>query len=242
MPLQPKATQLAFDHDQRALIDTTFVVFDLETTGLRPDTDRITEVGAVKVRGGEVLGEFQTLVHPGVAVPPAITAVTGISDALVATAPPIATVLPMFVEFLEGAVLVAHNAPFDTGFLDAALVRHGYPRLAHDVVDTARLARRLVRDEVRDRRLATLARFFRSRTTPVHRALEDARATVDVLHGLVERVGNLGVHTLEELQSYSSRVSPAQRRKRVLAEAMPSAEGLVTWVPSQLAPKPITSA
>lgn len=111
MPLQPDATQLAFDHDQRALVDTTFAVFDLETTGLRPDEDRITEVGAVKVRGGVVLGEFQTLVHPGVTVPPAITAVTGISDALVADAPPLSAVLPMFVEFLEGTVLVAHNAP-----------------------------------------------------------------------------------------------------------------------------------
>ena len=81
--------------------------------------------------------------------------------------------------------------PFDTGFLNAALVRHGYQRLSHDVVDTARLARRLVRDEVRDRRLATLARFFRSPTTPVHRALEDARATVVVLHGLLERAGTI---------------------------------------------------
>lgn len=226
MPLQPTATQLALDHDQRALIDATFVVFDLETTGLRPDEDRITEVGAVKVRGGEVLGEFQTLVHPGVAVPPAITAVTGISDALVAEAPPIETVLPMFAEFLEGAVLVAHNARFDTSFLDAALVRHGYPPLSHDVVDTARLARRLVRDEVRDRRLATLARFFRSRTTPVHRALEDARATVDVLHGLLERAGTIGVTTVEDLLDQQRSRSEPAFRKRGLAEGAPDAPGV----------------
>ncbi len=225
MPLQP-ATQLALDHDQRALIDTTFVVLDLETTGLRPDDDRITEVGAVKVRGGEVLGEFQTLVHPGVPVPPAITAVTGISDALVAEAPPLPTVVPMLLEFLDGAVLVAHNARFDTGFLDAALVRLGYPRLSNDVVDTARLARRLVRDEVRDRRLATLARFFRSRTTPVHRALEDARATVDVLHGLLERAGAIGVTTVEDLLDQQRSRSEPAFRKRGLADGAPDAPGV----------------
>ena len=226
MPLQPDATQLAFDHDQRALVDTTFAVFDLETTGLRPDEDRITEVGAVKVRGGVVLGEFQTLVHPGVTVPPAITAVTGISDALVADAPPLSAVLPMFVEFLEGTVLVAHNAPFDTGFLNAALVRHGYQRLSHDVVDTARLARRLVRDEVRDRRLATLARFFRSPTTPVHRALEDARATVVVLHGLLERAGTIGVTTVEDLLDQQRSRSEPAFRKRGLADGAPDTPGV----------------
>jgi len=223
---RPDARQLVLDHDQRALVDTTFVVLDLETTGLRPDDDRITEVGAVKVRGGEVLGEFQTLVHPGTAVPPAITAVTGISDAMVRDAPPLATVLPMLLEFLTGAVLVAHNARFDTGFLDAALVRHGYQRLTNDVVDTARLARRLVRDEVRDRRLATLARIFRSRTTPNHRALQDARATVDVLHGLLERAGTIGVTTVEDLLDQQRSRSEPAFRKRSLADGAPDAPGV----------------
>lgn len=226
MPRRPAARQLTLDHDQRALVDTTFVVLDLETTGLRPAQDRITEVGAVKVRGGRVLGEFQTLVHPGVEVPPAITAVTGISDAMLADAPPLATVLPMLLEFLDGGVLVAHNAPFDTGFLDAALVRHGYPRLCLGVVDTARLARRLVRGEVRDRRLATLARFFRARTTPVHRALQDARATVDVLHGLLERSGAVGVTTLEDLLDQQRSRSEPAFRKRSLADGAPDAPGV----------------
>lgn len=226
MPPPHDAQQLALDHDARALIDTTFVVLDLETTGLRPDDDRITEVGAVKVRGGVVLGEFQTLVHPGVAVPPAITAVTGISDGMLRDAPPLATVLPMLLEFLAGTVLVAHNARFDTGFLDAALVRHGYQRLANDVVDTARLARRLVRDEVRDRRLATLAKFFRARTTPTHRALQDARATVDVLHGLLERAGTIGVTTVEDLLDQQRSRSEPAFRKRSLADGAPDAPGV----------------
>lgn len=218
--------QLTFDHDARALVDTTFVVLDLETTGLRPDEDRITEVGAVKVRGGRLLGEFQTLVAPGVAVPPRVTAVTGLSDALLADAPPLSAVLPMLLEFLGNHVLVAHNARFDTGFLDAALARHGYPRLTLDVVDTARLARRLVRDEVRDRRLATLARFFRARTTPTHRALADARATVDVLHGLLERAGTVGVTTVEDLLDQQRSRSEPAFRKRGLADGAPDAPGV----------------
>ncbi|HUG83173.1 MAG TPA: exonuclease domain-containing protein, partial [Euzebya sp.] len=138
------------------LIDTTFVVVDLETTGGSPTSDRITEVGAVKIRGGEVIGELSTLVDPGIAVPTSITALTGISSALVAGRPSIASVLPSFLEFARGAALVAHNARFDTSFLTAALQRLSYPPLDHPVVCTAQLARRLVDDELGNRRLGTL--------------------------------------------------------------------------------------
>lgn len=198
----------------------TFVVLDLETTGLRAGQDRITEVGAVKVRGGEVLGELHTLVHPGRPIPPAITAVTGITDALVADAPPMAAVLPSLLRFLDDAVFVAHNAPFDLGFLRAAASAAGAPPLDPVTVDTARLARRLLRDEVRDCRLATLARHLRARTTPEHRALADARATMDVLHGLLERAGSLGATTLEDLRELSrSRSDRSFRRIGLVADA-----------------------
>ncbi len=146
---------------------------------------------------------------------------------MVAGAPRIESALPAFLEFARGAVLVAHNAPFDVGFLRhyAALQAVPWPRF--DVLDTAKLARRvLTRDDAPDCKLATLARVFHATTTPNHRALSDARATVDVLHGLVERLGNLGVHTLEELQTFSSRVSTAQRRKRHLAEQLPHLPGV----------------
>jgi DNA polymerase-3 subunit epsilon len=124
-------------------------------------------------------------------------------------------------------VLVAHNAPFDLGFLRAACERAGHPWPAFDSVDTARLARRvLTRDEAPDCKLATLSRLFRTSTAPCHRALADAEATVDVLHGLLDRVGNLGVQSLEELRTFTAQVSPAQRRKRHLAEALPSAPGV----------------
>ena len=222
--------QATFEDLGVPLADVTFVVVDLETTGSSPAGSQITEVGAVKVCGGQVLGEFQTLVRPASPIPPFISVRTGITNAMVADAPSIRTVLPEFLQFAAGSVLVAHNAGFDVSFLKAAAAETGHPWPGFAVIDTVRLARQLVhKDEAPNHKLASLARLFGAATTPDHRALHDARATVDVLHGLIERVGNLGVHTLEELQSYSSRVSTAQRRKRFLAEAMPSAPGVYVF-------------
>jgi len=222
--------QGTFDELGSPLSQTTFVVVDLETTGGAPTSAAITEVGAVRVRGGEVLGEFQTLVHPGAPIPPFIAVLTGITDSMVASAPGIHAVLPAFLEFSHGCVLVAHNAPFDIGFLRAAAEQTGHPWPGPQVLDTARLARRvLTRDEAANCKLATLARLFRSSTVPVHRALADARATVDVLHGLLERLGNRGVHTVEELATWQSAVTPAQRRKRHLAEALPHTPGVYVF-------------
>jgi DNA polymerase-3 subunit epsilon len=220
--------QSTFDELGRPLRDITFVVVDLETTGgSAAGGSSITEIGAVKVRSGEVLGEFQTLVKPGQAIPPFISVLTGITDLMVAGAPRIEAALPAFLEFARGSVLVAHNAPFDVGFLRyfSEQMGIGWPRF--EVLDTARLARRVVtRDDAPDCKLSSLARLFHASTTPNHRALADARATVDVLHGLMERLGNLGVHTIEELQTFSARVSTAQRRKRHLAESLPHAPGV----------------
>ena len=128
--------------------------------------------------------------------------------------------LPAFLEFARGAVLVAHNAGFDIGFLRAAAERCQIAWPRPPVLCTVRLARRvLTRDEAPSVRLSALARLFGAATTPTHRALDDARATVDVLHALIERVGNQGVHTYTDLRSYLPDVSPQQRRKRVLAAA-----------------------
>ncbi|MFK5583999.1 DEDD exonuclease domain-containing protein [Serinicoccus sp. LYQ131] len=222
--------QETFEDLGTSLSDVTFVVVDLETTGGSPSGSQITEIGAVKVRGGEVLGEFQTLVRPSTPIPPFISVLTGITNAMVGDAPPISTVLPQFLEFAAGSVLVAHNAGFDVSFLKAAAAETGHRWPAFGVVDTVRLARQLVhKDEAPNHKLGSLAALFGATTTPDHRALHDARATVDVLHALIGRVGNLGVHTLEELRSYSSRVSTAQRRKRFLAEAMPAAPGVYVF-------------
>nr|GID84708.1 DNA polymerase III subunit epsilon [Actinoplanes derwentensis] len=210
-----------------SLADATFVVLDLETTGGAPDGGGITEIGAVKVRGGQRLGEFATLVNPGVALPPFISVLTGITEAMLRPAPSIETVLPALLEFLRGAVLVAHNAPYDVGFLKAACARHGYPWPNPRVLDTAALARRaLTKDEVPNRKLGTLAHFFGAQVQPNHRALDDAKATVDVLHGLIERLGGFKVHTLGDAIEFAKAVTPAQRRQRHLADGLPHVPGI----------------
>lgn len=223
--MQQWDTQMTFEELGQSLHDITFVVVDLETTGGSASKGAmITEVGAVKVRGGEVLAEFQTLVNPQSQVPAFITGLTGITNEMVCEAPTIDGVIPAFLEFAHGCVLVAHNAPFDIGFLKH-FAQDRWP--SFEVIDTARLARQLVsRDEAPNCKLATLAALFDAATSPSHRALADARATVDVLHALIGRVGNQGVHTLEELKVFSSRVSPTVRRKRHLAEQLPHAPGV----------------
>jgi DNA polymerase-3 subunit epsilon len=232
-------TQLSFADlnwpptEEVSLRETTFVVVDLETTGGRTRSndgtppDAITEIGAVKVRGGVVLGEFATLVDPQRSIPPQIVRLTGITTAMVCDAPTIDTVLPMFLEFAGDAVFVAHNAGFDIGFLRAAAQRCEIPWPRPQVLCTVRLARRVLsREEAPSVRLAALARLFAVATQPTHRALDDARATVDVLHALIERVGNQGVHTYADLRSYLPDVTPAQRRKRVLADGLPHRPGV----------------
>ncbi|HEY5847971.1 MAG TPA: DEDD exonuclease domain-containing protein [Microlunatus sp.] len=222
--------QQSFDDLGTHLSAVTFCVVDLETTGAA-ETDKITEIGAVKVRSGEVLGEFQTLVNPTIAIPPLIAVLTGITNAQVAGAPSLRQVLPSYLAFAHETVLVAHNAPFDVGFLRRACEALGYPFPRWPVVDTAALARQiLLRDEVPNCRLATLAKHFRASTTPNHRALTDAQATVDVLHGLIERVGNLGVATLEDLREFARKVSPQRRAKRTWADQAPAKPGVYLFV------------
>ena len=216
------------------LREVTFVVVDLETTGGSPRDCGITEIGAVKVRAGEVIGELQTFVDPGEPIPPFIQSLTGITDAMVRDAPGVTAAVASFLEFARGAVLVAHNARFDIGFLKAACAAGGLAWPGPQVLDTVHLARQVMRrDEVRNHKLATLARAVGASTEPDHRALHDARATVDVLHGLIGRLGSLGVTTLEELASYTSRVTPEQRRKRHLADGLPSTPGVYVFKDGQ---------
>jgi DNA polymerase-3 subunit epsilon len=226
-PAPPRYEQVSIEELGTALAEVTFVVVDLETTGGSPKDSAITEIGAVKVRGGTVLGEFQTLVDPGREIPPYISVLTGITSMMVAAAPRIGAVLPGFLEFARGAVLVAHNAPFDLGFLKAACAENGIPWPTAASVDTAVLARRLLsRDEVPNCKLATLAPYFSATTSPTHRALDDARATVDVLHGLFERLGPLGITSLEELTGLTRQVDPDRLRKRHLADSVPRGPGV----------------
>ena len=222
-----RSGQLTFDDLSPPLHMVTFVVFDLETTGGSAGGDAITEVGAVKVRGGEVLGTFATLVNPGTAIPPAITYLTGITQSMVGPAPPVDSVLPAFLEWIGGdAVLVGHNVRFDVSFVRAACDALGYDRPANQVVDTCSLARRLLRDEVPNCKLATLADRLRLAHRPTHRALDDAWATVDLLHLLLERVGCLGATHLDDLLELPKAAGHPQGQKLRWVASLPRAPGV----------------
>jgi DNA polymerase-3 subunit epsilon len=185
------------------LAEIEFAVVDLETTGWSPEAAAITEIGAVRVRGGRCQGEFASLVNPGIAVPPSIEDLTGITDWMLAPAPRVASVLPGLLTFARGCVLVAHNAPFDLGFLRAACDDCGLAWPGFTVLDTVMLARQVMDpDEVPDCKLGTLAGFFGARTTPSHRALADARATADVLGWLIRRLAHRGIRTLSQLRTW----------------------------------------
>ena len=228
----PARRQLSFDDLGTPLAEATLVVVDLETTGTDPVADAITEIGAVKVRGGEVLGEFRTFVDPERPIPAFIASLTGITDAAVQGAPTIRTVLPMFLDFVgPEAALVAHNARFDIGFLRARAAECAVTWPSPAVLDTLALARAVFRrDEVRDHKLSTLAAHVGASVSPDHRALSDARATVDVLHAIIERLGPAGAATLEDLTSAHRRAKPVQLRKKHLAAEVPPVPGVYQFL------------
>ncbi|MEA2716006.1 MAG: polymerase subunit epsilon [Actinomycetota bacterium] len=218
--------QRSFDDMGTPLAQVTFCVLDLETTGASPDTCAITEVGAIKVRGGECLGTFETLVNPGTDIPFFITVLTGITTSMVVPAPTIAQILPNLLEFAGDSVIVGHNVRFDLSFLNAALASEGYPRLGNRWVDTCALARRLVRDEVPDCRLSTLADRMRLAHQPCHRAMADTLATTDLLHALLERAGTIGVLGLDDLVELPSIRAHPQVGKLKLTARLPRAPGV----------------
>lgn len=201
------------------LQDLDFAVVDLETTGWSPRDNGITEIGVVLLRGGKVLGEFAMLVNPRGPIPPGIEELTGISDWMVAAAPPLTEVLPGLLKFIEGHVFIAHNAPFDIGFLTAACEASGLPWPDFTVLDTVLLARAVLEpEEVPDRRLSTLANFFQVPAIPRHRALADARATAGVLQHLLDRLPARDIRTLAELLPWLAEVE-AEARAEAQARA-----------------------
>jgi DNA polymerase-3 subunit epsilon len=218
--------QRTFDDLGTPLHEVAFCVLDLETTGGSPATCEITEVGAVKYVGGELVGTFDTLVNPGAPIPPTITILTGITQAMVIDAPDIGEVLPSLLEFIGTAVIVGHNVRFDMSFLNAAAVRLGYGKLPNPTADTLGLARRLIRQEVRRLNLQTLAAHFRSPITPNHRALADAKATAHVFWGLLERAGTIGVTHLDDLLRLPTARGAPHFSKIELTEKLPRKPGV----------------
>jgi DNA polymerase-3 subunit epsilon len=208
------------------LDEAEFVVFDLETTGLSATRNRICEVGAVRVRGLELVDTFQSLVNPERALPEQIARLTGLRDPELRRAPSAGFVLRRFVLFAGDALLVAHNARFDQRFLEAHLMSAQGRRLSEPPLCTAALARRLLEGRLRRVGLASLAHFFGVSTRPCHRALPDAEATAEVLVRLIGLAQELGARRLSELRALAA---PRKRRvydKRALARGAPTRPGV----------------
>jgi DNA polymerase III epsilon subunit family exonuclease len=204
----------------------TFVVVDLETTGLRPGSARICEIGAVRVRELELAEEFELLVDPGVPIGPAISALTGLRDSDLHGAPHPAIAVRRFLEFAGDAVLVAHNARFDLAFLDRETERLTGARLAGPVVDTVGLARRLLTGRTPRAGLASLAQFFGTAAQPCHRALPDAQATAEVLLQLIGLGQERGALTVADLVDLAAPRVRKVYAKRSLAFGAPTAPGV----------------
>ena len=209
-----------------ALEDATFVVVDLETTGLRPGSSRICEIGAVRVRGFELHEEFELLVDPGVPLGAAISALTGLYDAELRGQPHPAIAVRRFLEFAGDAVLVAHNARFDLAFIDCETERLTGGRLAGPVVDTVGLARRLLEGRTRRAGLGSLAQFFGTAARPCHRALPDAQATAEILLQLIGLAQERGARTVADLVDLAAPRVRKVYAKRALAFGAPASPGV----------------
>jgi len=206
------------------LEEATYVVFDLETTGLRPGTARPCEFGAVRIRGLELEERFQTLANPGARLQPAVAALTGLRDEELRRAPPVAAATRRFLDFAGDAVLVAHNARFDMAFLDAETMRLTGRRVDATVADTVALARRLLGRQPAN--LAALAHRFVTTARPCHRALPDAEATAEILLCLIGMAQERGARTVADLVELSATRPRRVHRKRNLAFGAPTTPGV----------------
>lgn len=216
---RPPGADLRLEH-------ATYVVVDLETTGLRPGTARICEIGAVRVRDLQLAETFETLVNPRVPLGAAVSALTGLRDAQLRRAPSAEVAVRRFIAFAGDAVLVAHNARFDLAFLDRETERLTGARLAAPVVDTVALARRLLAGRTSRAGLASLSRFFGTDATPCHRALPDAQATAEILIMLLGLAQERGAETVADLAELSAPRVRKVYAKRSLAFGAPTAPGV----------------
>ncbi len=199
------------------LSQTTFVIVDLETTGASPKKgSSITEIGAIKVKTGAVIDQFESFVNPLAPIPEYITDLTGITNEMLKNAPIIDEIFPKFLEFVghhDDSVLVAHNAPFDLSFLKSAAHELDLPWPKYRTLDTVTIARQVLsKEDVPNCKLGTLAEFFGTKVEPNHRALDDAKATTEVLHGLIERLGSMDITTIDSLLNFAKTAAQIQRK------------------------------
>ncbi len=213
-------------HEETPIEDAAFVVFDLETTGLSAARDRICEIGAVRVESLELRETFETLVRPGVALPPTISRLTGLRDAELRAAPRPELAIRRFLAFTGDAALAAHNARFDVGFLDRSVERLTGRRVAAPVVDTVWLARRLLHRRSERFSLRQLSHFFGTSCEPCHRALPDAIATAEILVALLGLAQERGARTLAEVVELAAPRARRLHARRSLVAGAPSTPGV----------------
>jgi DNA polymerase III epsilon subunit family exonuclease len=216
-------------HLSTPIEDAELVVFDLETTGLSASTCRMCEIGAVRVRALEIADTFETLVNPGTLLPRSITALTGIRDQELRSAPSADTAVRRFVGYAGDVPLVAHNARFDLAFLDRAVERLSGRRCAATVIDTVWLARRLLDRRSERFSLAQLAHFFGTSEQPCHRALPDAIATAEILVSLLGLAQERGARTVADVVELAAPRARKLHDKRALIAGAPPTPGVYVF-------------
>ena len=188
----------------------TYVVFDIETTGLSPINDRITEIGAVKIREGVVVDEFNQLINPGIPIPEKIVELTGITDDMVSNKPNIEEVLPDFEYFIQDSVLVAHNASFDIGFIRENFFKIG-KTLDNPVLDTLELTRALF-PQLKKHKLNVIAKYLNVDLTNHHRAVDDARATGEIFIKCMNILKENNKNSFDEINKLSANKDISKER------------------------------
>jgi DNA polymerase III epsilon subunit family exonuclease len=214
----------AHEYESRLLDELDFVVVDVEATGAKLPPNRIIELGAYKIRGREIVDKFLTLVNPEIAIPRFVMNLTGISNEMVKQAPLFAEVAPRWLEFVEDAVLIAHNAPFDTNFLNHEIARV-YPgqRMINTHLCTVTLSRRAV-PGLSNYRLDTVADHFSIPIHDRHRAGSDARATAEIFLHLLDRLADHGITHLNAARDFQTQV--ATSAKGAEPQTLPLVPGL----------------
>ncbi len=219
--------QLTLDDEAQDLFNTKFLVIDVETTGTSPAIDEITEIAAVLVRGGKIIDSFETLLAIDGSISSEISVMTGIYPSMLNGAPKFTDIAAKLIEMAEDSVVVGHNIRFDLSFIDAALdkIYSGY-HLAEISLDTVTLSRKLLRGEVPNFKLSTLAASLRLNNQPCHRAMADVRATVDLLHYLIEVASSYGSNDVKGLLDLPSNSSASAKSKLKIANYIPRLPGV----------------
>ena len=187
------------------LLDDEFTVFDIETTGLSREKDKITEIGAVKIKDGKIIDKFSTFVNPEMPISEEITKLTGITNEMVKDAPTIKEVLPEFMKFFSNGILVAHNASFDTGFIRKAAEVYGYGDIDNTVVDTLELARTLLKD-LKKHKLDMVCERLGVSLNGHHRAVNDAQATAEVFIKFIDMLAEKNIINVDDINVLCSGV------------------------------------